>query len=36
MKACLIPLVVALAPVAALAQTSYSRAEIVGPRADFF
>lgn len=32
MKACLIPLVVALAPVAALAQTSYSRAEIVGPR----
>ena len=28
MKACLIPLVVALAPVAALAQTSYSRAEI--------
>ena len=32
MKACLIPLVVALAPVAALAQTSYSRAEITGPR----
>ena len=32
MKACLIPLVVALAPVAALAQTSYSRAEIAGPR----
>jgi hypothetical protein len=32
MKACLIPLVVALAPAAALAQTSYSRAEIVGPR----
>ncbi len=32
MKACLIPLVVALAPVAALAQTSYSRAEVVGPR----
>jgi len=32
MKACLIPLVLALAPAAALAQTSYSRAEIVGPR----
>ena len=32
MTACLIPLVIALAPVAAHAQTSYSRAEIVGPR----
>ncbi|HSW83675.1 MAG TPA: hypothetical protein VLH12_09375 [Usitatibacter sp.] len=32
MYARIIPLVIALAPVAALAQTSYSRAAIVGPR----
>ena len=32
MKARLIPLLIALAPAAALAQTSYSRAEVVGPR----
>src|SRR5258706_11860276 len=32
MYARIIPLVIALAPMAALAQTSYSRAAIVGPR----